>query len=74
MGFKHTEIETDLATQHFVVREYFTEICWNDPYGLDPQGFFKRVCNSIENNGVDRTAKIYEIDPKIVSYIKYTRK
>lgn len=50
---------TKIMDQDFVVREYFTKIAEEDPYGLDIHGFFERVCNSIVNNGLEKTCEIY---------------
>lgn len=60
----------ELINQHFAVREYFTKIGEEDPYSLDVEGFFERVCNSIANNGLNKTCEIYNLDKKIISLIE----
>lgn len=59
-----------IEDQDFVVREYFTKLADEDPYGLDVRGFFERVCWSIINNGLERTCEIYNLDISKIKHIK----
>jgi len=54
--------EAKLIEQKKEVQEYFKSICDKDEWGLDCNGFFQRVCNSIHNNGAKRTCLIYDLD------------
>jgi len=60
----------NIMDQHFLVREYFTKIGNEDPYNLDVEGFFERVCNSIANNGLEKTCEIYNLDIQKIKLIK----
>jgi hypothetical protein len=48
-------------------RDFLAAIA-NDPK-LDAQAFLNRVCNSIENNGVEFTAEIYDLTEALVEAI-----
>ncbi len=59
--------EAKLSEQQKEVQDYFKGICDKDEWGLDCDGFFQRVCNSILNNGTERTCKIYELELEIIN-------
>lgn len=59
-----------LEKQSKKIIDYFIDECNKDPYGLQPEFFFRRVRNSIRNNGVAITASLYELDEEILEEIK----
>ena len=61
---------TKLADQNPLICEYFAQIAKEDPYGLNVDGFFGRVCSSIEINGLARTCDIYDLDMQIVKLVR----
>ena len=63
-------VNADIKKQHFCVRAYLTKLCEEDPWKLDCNGFFQRICNSIANNGLESTCEFYNLEEKIIKLIK----
>lgn len=56
-------------SQSDIVQNYFINLCKKDTYNLDLHFFFGRVCTSINKNGINTTAKIYELEISILKLI-----
>lgn len=60
----------EFESQDDEVKNYFTEICNNDPHKLDLHFFFGRVCTSMKLNGIELTSTVYELDIEYLKKIK----
>ncbi len=68
--FDETNKYKTLDKQSNAVKQYFKLIGEEDPYNLDVEGFFERVCASIETNDLVRTCEIYNLHEEIIRQIE----
>jgi len=62
-----------LSLQPECLKEYFAKIGREDPYNLNVDGFFSRVCNSLANNGLKSTCEFYGLDQDVIGKIQKQR-